>query len=142
MKIREATAQCDKTKPNNNYDEDIKIEWLSNLDRLIAENIIRKSKAGKDFVFAGYGAATDPDTELLAPPPYDEMYVLYLHAQIDKYNQDYERYGSSLTLFNNLYQAFAGSYIREHKPVMETIDVFGDGKRRDVAYSPLDGGSR
>ena len=142
MKIREATAQCDKTKPNNNYDEITKFKWLSDLDRLIAEKVIRKSESGRNFVFGGYGADTSPETELLAPPPYDEMYVLYLHAQIDKYNQDYDRYGSSLALFNNLYQSFAGAYIREHEPIAETIDVFGDGKRRNAAYSPLNGGGR
>lgn len=57
------------------------------------------------------------ETTLLAEFPYDELYVAYLEAKIDEYNQETARYNNSSTKFNNLYTEYCSWYNRLHMPI-------------------------
>lgn len=122
--INQAIAKADSLKNDNRYDTEIKIQWLNNLDMMIADEIIRKHEDGKDFVFKGYDANTPGDTELLVPEPYTDIYVHWLHSKMDLFNQDYERYNSSAAAFYSEYQNYAAHYNREHEPIKQKITVF------------------
>ena len=120
MTLQNAITQTDALKPNAYADTD-KTAWLSRLDGLIHEELLSRyyPADGEDALsstpFAGYDDETDPDTALLVPPPYDELYILYLSSQIDFYNGEYSRYNGSMALFNHAYQTFACAWNRTHR---------------------------
>lgn len=73
--------------------------------------------ARNDITFSGYGVDTPPDTALLVPAPYDELYLWWLAAQMDYHNGEFTRYNNSIQLFNTGYSVFAEVFTREHKPL-------------------------
>lgn len=122
MTIDKAINTADALKPNK-YDYNIKVEWLSNLDKMITDQIIRKHEDTKDFVFEGYTEDADPATELLVPEPFSEMYIPYLHSKMDLFNQDYNRYNSSTAAYYTAYSNYAQYYNREHEPIRQGIKI-------------------
>ena len=122
MTIQEALARCDGQKPNA-YSEAEKIRWLSDLDGLVLQEIIRthENKDGIGAEYAGY----DPEEAgiqsqtLLIPEPYSDVYIKYLFAQIDFANAEFARYNNSAMLYNTAYQAYANFYNRTHLPLQE-----------------------
>ena len=70
-----------------------------------------------DIFFTGYNEDTDPQTELLVPAPFDELYLRFMEAQIDYQNHEYEGYNNAIMLFNTAFQAYADHYNQHHMPV-------------------------
>lgn len=70
-----------------------------------------------DIFFTGY---TEKDAEdgdgpvLLIPAPWDSVYVLWLQAQIDFYNGEYDRYNNSIAAASAVLQSFESDYHRTH----------------------------
>jgi hypothetical protein len=67
-------------------------------------------------VFEGYSVDVDQQTDLLAPAPFDEMYIYWLKAQIDLANGEYNRYNVEITMFNTEWQEYINDYNRHHMP--------------------------
>ena len=122
MTIQQAIQSCDSLKPNQ-YTEDDKIRWLSNLDGLIFCEIIGSYEEEEEKTFSGYTNTTPKDTELLVQDPYSDVYIKYLFAQIDFNNAEYTRYNNSMMMYNMAYIAFADYYNREHKPKKQQITL-------------------
>jgi hypothetical protein len=59
------------------------------------------------------------ETELIAQPPYDRLYVMYLFSQIDFHNAEIARYNNSLAMFGASYQDFSAWYNRTHMPLQK-----------------------
>lgn len=59
----------------------------------------------------------DGDLPLLVPPPYDELYGLYLFSQLDLYNREIQNYNNSVALFNAALDEWRQSYHRTHLPL-------------------------
>lgn len=115
MTINEAITQIDSLKANT-YTPTEKIGWLSRADFMIKRNIIDTHEGAEAVEFDGYTEDTDPNTVLLAPAPYDEMYIRYLEAQIDYTNGEYAKYNNAILMFNASYEAYASYYNRNHMP--------------------------
>ena len=115
MKISEAISRIDTLKFNT-YTQSEKVAWLSIIDGMIKREIIDTHEGGEDLVFNGYDENTSLDTELLAPTPYDDLYVKWLEAQIDYHNNEYARYNISATAYNNIYHEFTKHYKERHVP--------------------------
>lgn len=115
MTILEVIGRVDDLKPNT-YTPEHKVDWLCKLDRMIIKNIIETHEGGEGVIFHDYNYDTDTDTELLAPPPYDEMYIRWLEAQIDLANSEYDKYNASIMLFNTEWQAYENHYHQLHVP--------------------------
>lgn len=113
MTIQQAITRTDSLKPNQ-YSDEQKIEWLSELDGRIMEEIISPRSGEKTSAFKGYNKDTDTNTQLLAEEPYSRLYVLYLCSQIDFGNAEYTRYNNSAMAFNEAYESFFGYYNRTH----------------------------
>ncbi len=124
MTINEAINKTDALKPNNFSIED-KIGWLSTLDYTVMREMIDTHEGGEDIVFEGYTEDTDLDTELLAPAPYDEMYLRWLEAQIDYANNEFGKYNNAITMFNTAYGAYNNYYNRTHMPKGKQRKYFG-----------------
>lgn len=116
MKIHDAITRTDALKYNT-YEHAEKIAWLSKLDWMIKRNIIDTHEGAEAVYFGGYDADTDTRMELLAPAPYDEVYLRWLEAQIDLANGEIDKYNASIMLFNTEYEAFENYYNRNHLPL-------------------------
>lgn len=114
MTIMDAIDRTDAVKFNT-YQNAEKIAWLSKLDGMIKKHIIDTHEGGGNISFSGYTDQTDKSTVLLAPAPYDEMYLRWLEAQIDLANGEYDKYNASILMFNAEYEAFEAWYNRTHR---------------------------
>jgi hypothetical protein len=118
MTIAEATSRIEEIKPNS-CSQPEKIKWLSSLDGVIKSEIIDTHEGGSDIVFNGYNEYSDPNTVLLVPAPYDDVYLRWLEARIDYANGEYGKYNNSLTAFNDAYSLFARHYNRNNMPIQK-----------------------
>ena len=117
MKIIEAINRLDSLKFNT-YTQSDKVEWLSRLDNMVKKHIIDTHEGAEGVTFTGYDDDTDPQTELLVPVPYDEMYLRWLEAQIDYHNGEYDKYNNAIIMFNTAYEAYQAFYTRNHLPLV------------------------
>lgn len=123
MKISEAINRIDTLKFNT-YTQSEKVAWLSTIDGTIKREVIDTHKDGEDIVFEGYTDDTPPETELLAPAPYDDLYIKWLEAQIDYANAEYGKYNNSKLAFNTAYTAYESWYNRQHMPLGKQFKCF------------------
>ena len=114
MKIIEAINRIDSLK-HNTYSESEKVLWLSEVD-LEVKNTVLDTHEGNEVEFTGYDDDTDRQTELLIPAPYDKAYLLWMEAQIDYYNGEYDKYNNALEMFYEALDGFKKHYNRTHMP--------------------------
>lgn len=131
MTIDEAVERCDRMKPNT-YSRADKIRWLSELDGRVLRDIIqahepplKKEIENTDNLseprtwFIGYDENTPGGTALLAPSPYEDIYVKYLFMQIDFNNAEFTRYNNSAAMFQAVYSDFADAWNRAYTPLQK-----------------------
>lgn len=123
MKISEAINRIDTLKFNT-YTQSEKVAWLSTIDGTIKREVIDTHEGGEDIVFEGYTDDTPIETELLAPAPYDDLYIKWLEAQIDYANAEYGKYNNSKLAFNTAYTAYESWYNRQHMPLGKQFKCF------------------
>ena len=111
MKLIEAISKIDNLK-HNTYTHEDKVAWLSRLDFMVKQEIMDTHEDNAGAGFVGYDTGTDVETELLVPPPYDEVYLRWLEAQIDYANGEYSKYNNSMEMFNTAYRGYANAYNR------------------------------
>ena len=98
MTIAEAIRPPDILRPNA-VPKDFKIRWCEEVNGQVAEFI------GEDVPEALDTSSDDIDTqiksyELLMPQPYDQIYVLYLHAMINNGQEETSLYANDMAIFN------------------------------------------
>lgn len=123
MTINEAITYVDNIKPNT-FALAEKIRWLSNLDGIFKHEVIDTHEGGEEVFFEGYTEDTPLDTELIAPHPYDEVYLRHLEAQIDYHNGENRRFNNSIALYNAAFLNFKNWYNRTHKPISKPFKIF------------------
>ena len=123
MKIIEAINRIDSLK-HNTYTEADKVAWLSRLDAMVKTHIIDTHEGGDDVIFTWYDDSTDPQTELLVPAPYDEVYLRWMEAQIDYHNGEYDRYNNAIDMFHTAYEGYQNYYNRTHMPKGKSLKFF------------------
>ena len=123
MKIIVAINQIDSLK-HNTYTEADKLAWLSRLDSMVKKHIIDTHEGDDGVIFSGYDDSTDPQTELLVPAPYDEVYLRWMEAQIDYHNGEYEKYNNAIDMFNTAYEGYQNYYNRTHMPKGKKFKFF------------------
>ena len=99
----------DKVKPNV-YGQEEKFQWLCDLDGMIKRTVMQEEDDVR------YSYPEDMDTQLLVPHPWESIYALYLEAQIDLHNKDYEDYNNAILVYTERLEEFRRAYIREHRP--------------------------
>lgn len=115
MTIIEAINRIDSLK-HNTYTQSDKVVWLSKLDSIVKKHIIDTHEGAEEVTFTGYDDNTDLQTELLVPTPYDQVYTLWMEAQIDYCNGEYDKYNNAIDVFNTFYEGFKSYYNRTHMP--------------------------
>lgn len=114
MTIKEAINQADMLRAGNTCSEREKRLWLSAIDGIIKKEIIDTHEGCENVSFSGYDTDTDGDTVLIAPAPYDELYISYLMAKIDLACSEYAAYNNTNALFETQYRRFAAYWNRTH----------------------------
>lgn len=115
MKVYEALRAADDIRPNALLPA-TKLRWLSELDGKIAVDVMLL-----DIVEAqnfNYGA-DDAESELLARFPHDNIYTLYLVAQIDFANGELSRYQDDKELFNAAWGEYVRWFARTYEPAQK-----------------------
>ena len=123
MTIIEAINRIDILKPNT-YTPEIKIYWLSRLDGIVFEKIIKTHEGAEGKEFNGYNEETALDTVLLIPAPHDDIYLKWLEAQIDYANGEYDKYNNTIVAYNDAYTEFERYYNRTYMPKGNSIKYF------------------
>lgn len=143
MTIQDCLDIVDEMKPNM-MSRALKVRYLSEIERLIWEEIISKHWPGKrEPVPAGnhgidplertaaeagvivpeerqapvYTEESDFSTALQIPDPYAMVYVYWLMSKIDIQNQEDARYNIDRQHFENAYDTMSDWWTREHMPV-------------------------
>jgi len=111
MIISDIITEVDKLRPGNKFTTAQKIDWISNLDAKIHNDII-VPYSKRDERFYSYKAATD---KVIASDRYMQMYINYVVAQIDYYLTEYSRFNNGMVMFNNEYSEFERDFIRTHR---------------------------
>lgn len=114
MTIAEAIDRVDRLKYNA-YSLQEKREWLRKVEWMIKWNILDTHAPG--LPFRDLNPDSPANQELIAPAPFDELYVKWLEAQIDLYNGEAERYNGSIALFIREFEAFESWYNRSYVPL-------------------------
>lgn len=115
MTINKAMERAARLR-SDPYDDETKAGWLLELEGRIREEVIGTHEG----VLAGEPVRSfpeDADRPLLAEPPYERVYELYLLCQIDLHNGEADRYANSARVFNSALDAWAQAYHRRHTPV-------------------------
>lgn len=116
MTIRDAIGGIDELL-HNAYSQEQKIEWLSKLEWIIKRQVIDTHEGADGVSFSGFDSNTDIDTELIAPAPYDEMYLLWLESKIHYSNKEWAKYNNAAVAYNEHYLAYARWYNENNRPI-------------------------
>ncbi len=122
MTIQEALTAIDNRSPNA-YGITDKLAWLSSLDGQIRAEIIDTHEGGPNTDFAPY-TIDDKNFLLLAPPPYDQMYISWLESRINYANAEYGRYNNAIAIFQGEYEDYRNWYNRNHMPIGSSFSYF------------------
>lgn len=114
MTIKQAIDTVDAIKPNQ-YSREVKLEWAKNIERRVY-NEIYLNHEHEQIEFSPPAEGNDESYELFVPSPYDELYILYLAAQIDSSNAEYGRYNNTVRQFDSVYRDFEKFWQSEHMP--------------------------
>ncbi|MBR5342601.1 MAG: hypothetical protein IK149_01745 [Oscillospiraceae bacterium] len=113
MTIGEVIGRVDTLSPNQ-YSNEMKIRWLTNLDGRIYEEIIKTHANPLRDSFETYAGSS---AELIVPDPYaEDLYVFYLQAMIAAQNAEDSKYEQMRVLYNEALTAFQSWYNRNHAP--------------------------
>lgn len=116
MTIAEAISRVDAIKPNR-FRQEQKLEWLENIEGQVYREIVLPNENPEGIAFSGFASNVDPGTQLIAPKPYDEVYILYLQCQIDRGNMEEKKYNNSMLMFNAAYMQLKNYWQRTHMPL-------------------------
>ena len=117
--LDEAISYFDEQCPNQ-YTRENKIAWISELDELIYDNII-KDRVNPDITeFNGYSDDTDGSTELLVPKLFSEIYRYFLEKSVNYANREIGAFNNAMQMFNSYYENYYAWYNRNHKTAQNT----------------------
>lgn len=111
MKISDLFNDINSVKP---ITKEKFLKWLNEAETLLYQKVFSMA-ADTDFDLPIYDNEVS-ETVLLVPVPYDDIYLFFIYAKIDSFNQEWDSYNNNITLYNNLYDGFAIYYRRNHIP--------------------------
>lgn len=144
MTLRECIDEIDEIEPNA-YSDDHKTAWILRAEGSVATGIylLPPSAVATLADTGNYSLLDYPllDYPLLAPPPFDKLYPLYLHAMIHYANSEYERYQNDMQLYNAAYGEFARWFAGKYQPALtiRRLGASGSGTAPYDLYCYSDG---
>ncbi len=116
MTIYEAVEHFDSLT-HNQLPLPTKVYWLSLLDSHIYRSVLSTHKGCAPESFNGYTAATDTQTALLVPHPYDEIYRWYLEMKTWDTLGEMAKYNNAAQKYNTILLGFMDYINRTRKPL-------------------------
>ena len=101
--ISEIISSADGVR-SNPFTANQKLEWIANLDGQINADYLHVSD---------YSVPTKMTDEILIDAPHDEMYVVYLLAQIDFYMGEMTRYNAEIARFQTMLDSYT-AYVQRN----------------------------
>lgn len=114
--IGEIIARVDAAKFNE-FTEQQKLRWISLLDGQIAEEVYLL--APQEAQQYAYRYPEDMGKSPLVDFPNDDIYDLWLIAQIEFHHGEYEKYQNTMEMFNSRYGAFVKWFLTYYAPERE-----------------------
>ena len=120
MNIKECIDIVDNIKPNQYTIKD-KVMWLSFIEQIIINDVL-KTHEGYDGRYDDFSGYTEDkiSVTLIAPSPYDRLYIEYLKMMIDKENGEVARYNNSAASYNTHMMEYKKHYNKTHMPLSDT----------------------
>ena len=130
MTAQQAIERANQMKAGNAVPDELKLEWLTELDGYIYNDCVLTHLHHPDSDWwtldennnrvlkpaPVYTTNNDTD-ELIAKAPDEIIYVYWLMAKIDLFSQELGKYNQDLALFDEAYNTFKKRYHRNHKPM-------------------------
>lgn len=110
MTIREVITRVDNLVPNS-YEDEEKLSWLEEIENQIYKELVLTHEIER--VMTNF---RDQTSELIAPSPYDNLYISYLQAKINFYQREFMGYNNAMAMFNSEYKEFANWFNRTYYP--------------------------
>ena len=107
MKLSEAIERVKREKPHS-FSADHCTIFITEVEAMV-QNFL--GIAANEMI--KYDWKEDGDKELIAPTPYDVLYISWLKAKIDYSNEEYESYANNQDQFNADMAEFEAWAIRE-----------------------------
>ena len=124
MKVAEIIAAIDELRPNE-YSASMKTKWLSECEGTIVDEVLNRAE-GNEIEFEGYDYETDQEKETLLPDRFADIYLHYIRAKIELYDDETTNYNNAVAIHQASYAQYAAWYRRTHMPKKApTIDIWG-----------------
>lgn len=119
MTAGQAIEQADEMRPNNEFSDGLKQNWLRQCDARLRSSVVQRSVCS-DFDAVGADKAWADglayDTELLAPEEFGPLYPHWLCAQMDLALGETARATNALQMYSDYVQEFAAWMRRKYPP--------------------------
>lgn len=116
--INEVLEKVAKVRPDA-YEDTTKAEWIIELEGKVRREVYQRHIPCKGCPWLPEEVSSYPedgDKPLLIPAPYERVYELYVLAQIDFYNREYDNYNNSTVAYNTVLDEWRQAFHRTHKP--------------------------
>ena len=104
---------ADNIRPNI-ISTSTKLEWLYAIEKQVCSHMSRYGEADAKI------EEIIPDTKLILPLEYKDIYAYYIVCMIDLTNQDVAMYNNSCAYFNELFVSWQKKWRRENLPQKKT----------------------
>lgn len=116
LSLNEVIKRFDEYKPNK-YTQSEKVQWLSELDQRIYNEIFKTHEGNNLVSFDGYADGVPVSAmPALVAEPYSIVYQYWMEAKVDYHNRDFAAYNVSSAMFNQAYNDYERYYNRTHMP--------------------------
>ena len=112
IKASDVIAEVDYLKQND-YDYKDKLEWLQDVEDRIQIEVLDTHENPDDIQIG----KISEETLLTAAVPHTDIYKYYLSAQIDKNNEEFDRYNNNMALYNEAYEEFKRWWHNVYMPI-------------------------
>ena len=118
MTVKDLLADIDLKNPND-VQESVKRGWILVQEKLLLDEVLHTHVLTSEEAEAAEALADlgtlDDDYEPLAQPPYQDLYIHYVNAQIALANVDTVAYENFQALYNNALLTYKNWFNRTHR---------------------------
>ena len=114
MTIAEVITWVDQVRPNQ-YSIPQKVRWLSEVEGTVIDEIINRAD-GNNIEFKKYAYENDAEKELMLPERFSDIYLSYLLAKINYYDEETESYNNDVLMYQATYEQYAAWYRSQNLP--------------------------
>lgn len=118
MTVKDLLADIDLKNPND-VQPSVKRGWLFTQEKLLLDEVLRTHVLTSEEAETAEALADleslEDDYEPLAQPPYQDLYIHYVNAQIALANVDTVAYENAQALYNNALLTYKNWFNRTHR---------------------------